>query len=120
MYERFAKLLEEKGLTAYAVSRDCGIPYSTFSDWKSGRIQSPKADKLIKIAKYLGVSVGFLTGATNEPAPDSTGYYVDPESLQLAQEILSNPDYRVLFDASQKLSPDDIRFVIKMIERLSK
>ena len=45
MYEIFAKLLEERGVTAYKVSKATGIAGSTFSDWKSGR-SVPKIDKL--------------------------------------------------------------------------
>ena len=118
MYERFAKLLSEKNLRASDVSRACNIATSTLTDWKNGRIASPKMDKLSRIADYLGVSVGYLAGTSDDP-DEKKGYYIDAESLRLAQEILSNPDYKVLFDASQKLSPDDIKFVIQMIERLS-
>jgi transcriptional regulator with XRE-family HTH domain len=56
MYAMFDKILQEKGITAYAVSKGTGIPGSTFSDWKSGK-SSPKVDKLQKIAKYLGVKL---------------------------------------------------------------
>lgn len=32
---------------------------STFSDWKSGK-SMPKTDKLIRIAEYFGVNVGYF------------------------------------------------------------
>jgi transcriptional regulator with XRE-family HTH domain len=56
MYAKFDKILRKKGITAYAVSKGTGIPGSTFSDWKSGK-SSPKVDKLIKIADYLGIEL---------------------------------------------------------------
>ena len=59
MYEIFAKLLEERGVTAYKVSKATGIAGSTFSDWKSGR-SVPKIDKLQKIATYFGVGIETL------------------------------------------------------------
>lgn len=54
MFAVFDKYLQERGVTAYAVSKATGIPNSTFSDWKSGR-SAPKVDKLIKIANYFEV-----------------------------------------------------------------
>lgn len=65
MYAMFDKILQEKGITAYAVSKGTGIPGSTFSDWKSGK-SSPKVDKLIKIANYLGVSLSDLIEVKEE------------------------------------------------------
>ena len=56
MYEIFEKLLNERGITAYRVSKDTGIPTSTLSDWKNGR-SNPKADKLKILADYFGVDI---------------------------------------------------------------
>ena len=49
-------LMEEKGITAYRLAVDLGFPQSTVSEWLSGAYL-PKADKLLKIARYLGVPV---------------------------------------------------------------
>lgn len=64
MYERFAELMKEKGVTAYKVSSDTGIAQSTLSDWKSGKI-TPKIDKLILLADYFDVDVEYLVGNSN-------------------------------------------------------
>lgn len=56
MYAIYAKLRDEKKLTDYKVAEMTGITRSSFSDWKSGR-SKPKADKLLKIASVLGVSI---------------------------------------------------------------
>lgn len=59
MWEIFEKLLHEKGITAYKVSKETNIGRSTFTDWKNGR-SVPGTDKLIKIAEFLNVSVEYL------------------------------------------------------------
>lgn len=59
MYAIFERLLKERGVTAYRVSKDTDIAFSTFTDWKHGR-SSPKADKLLKIAQYFNVPVEYL------------------------------------------------------------
>jgi len=59
MYERFAELLAEKGITAYRVAKDTGLSSTLFSEWKSGK-SNPKADKLLKLAKYFGVTIEYF------------------------------------------------------------
>jgi len=56
MYETFKKLIDERNITSYKVSKDTGISQTTFSDWKAGK-SKPKADKLKTLADYFGVSV---------------------------------------------------------------
>lgn len=74
MYERFKQLLNERGITAYRVAKDTGIPQTMFCDWKSGK-SSPKADKLIKIADYLEVPVGYFFGYEDENTDENTNKY---------------------------------------------
>lgn len=64
MYERFLKLLTEKKISAYKVSKDTHISQATFSAWKNGSRQ-PKVDKLQKIAAYFNVSLEWLMGNTD-------------------------------------------------------
>ncbi len=56
MYAIYANLRDKKGVKDSEVSRATGIPYSTLSDWKSGRY-TPKVDKLMKLADYFGVAI---------------------------------------------------------------
>ncbi|MFA9464589.1 MAG: helix-turn-helix domain-containing protein [Velocimicrobium sp.] len=65
MYEKFRKLINERGITPYRVSMDTGIAQSCLSDWKNGR-SNPKVDKLVTIARYLGVSIEDLIDTSIE------------------------------------------------------
>jgi transcriptional regulator with XRE-family HTH domain len=55
-YSEFEKLISEMDVTPYRVANDLGFSPMTLSDWKNGK-SKPKTDKMIKIAKYLGVDV---------------------------------------------------------------
>lgn len=59
MYSKFVELLQIKHITPYRVSKETGISQTTLSDWKTGRAK-PKVDKLLKLAKYFGVSVNYF------------------------------------------------------------
>ena len=109
MYEIFAKLLDERGITAYQVHKDTGVSQSVLSGWKNGQ-STPRPMTLRIIADYFGVSVEYLKGETDDrgqketPAPVSgSGLSEDainigkafdaaaPELKKLVEAALSGP-----------------------------
>ncbi len=58
-YKNFEDLLRTNDTTVYRVSKETGIPASTFTDWKTGR-STPKTEKLKKIARFFDVSLEYL------------------------------------------------------------
>lgn len=54
MYNKYAKIRDERGYTDYYVAKETGIATATMTDWKMGRYV-PKVDKLMKIARLLEV-----------------------------------------------------------------
>lgn len=108
MYEIFAELLERMGKRPIEVSRATGIPSSTFSDWKKGK-SKPNAEKMLKIATYLGVSIEYLmTGNDNEPKKESNPYGdIKGVYLSYAKEAQDSG-----------IDPDDIRLALDTIKRL--
>lgn len=59
MYEKFQKLLEERNITAYKVSKDTGIATATLTEWKNGTYV-PKVDKIMALAKYFDVPLEYF------------------------------------------------------------
>ena len=72
-YQSFERLLKLHNTTVYRVAKATGIPNSTFTDWKNGR-SCPKADKLVKIADYFGVSLDGVFGREIRESSDIAGY----------------------------------------------
>lgn len=93
---------------------DLGYEKSTVSNWCSGT-RVPKIDTIIDIAKYLHVNVGDLI----EDNQNDDTYYLNPEARDMAQFLYENPAYKVLFDASRKVKPEDIQFITEMIDRMT-
>lgn len=129
MYEIYEQLLQEHGITSYKVSKDTGIAQSVLSSWKNGN-SKPKPDKLKKIAEYFNVSIEYLMGGEDPNAikfekgkiiqayhKDQEGYYIDPETAQLAQEAFEDSDMRILLSAKKDLRPDDFKMVVDMVRR---
>lgn len=59
LYEKFAELLREHKITAYKVAKDTGIATATLTNWKQGKY-IPKADKLLILANYFGVTIEYF------------------------------------------------------------
>lgn len=110
-----SNILAMSGKQPADLVRDLHIPYSTISNWLSGE-KFPRPQKQQMLADYLGVKVSDFTNSDNNSIPES--YYLNDEARDLAEFLYRNPDYKVLFDASRKVKPQDIEFVKEMIERL--
>ena len=54
MYQRYAKLRDERGYSDYKVSKEAGINPATLYCWKAGQY-TPKAETMLKIAKLFEV-----------------------------------------------------------------
>lgn len=92
-----------------------GVSQSAVSNWVSG-IRLPDAETISKIAKFLHVEVQDLLQEDNKDKPEEP-YYMNDDAREIAQFLYENPDYKVLFDASRKVKPDDIAFVKSMLDR---
>lgn len=114
MYEIFEQLMKAHGCTAYKVSVETGIAQSTLSDWKKGK-STPKQDKMQKIADYFNVSLEYLM--TGEEKEVSEPYYLNDDAREMAQFMFENPEYKVLFDASRKISKADIETVKTIMDK---
>ena len=57
------KLRNKKGWSQEKLAREAGISYQTLIKIEQGRIQNPKLETLIKLAKALGVSLDKLVGS---------------------------------------------------------
>jgi len=112
MYDIFAKLIEERGITMYRVAKETKIAQATLIDWKNGKY-TPKLDKLQRIAEYFGVSVDYLMGK-EKPVTD------DDELNEYLEELRTRPEMRMLFKLSKGATKEDVEQAVKIIEALRK
>lgn len=54
--DKLKALMDEKQINANQLSKNTGIAYSSILDWTKGETV-PKADKLLILAKYFGVTM---------------------------------------------------------------
>jgi transcriptional regulator with XRE-family HTH domain len=106
---------KELGLTMEEVANKVGVSKSTVKKWESGYIKNMRRDKMALLAEALQISPMDLLDDTSD---DSQGYYSDPDVVALAEELRTDPNRRILFDATKDLSKDDIDIVLSLINGL--
>jgi hypothetical protein len=66
------------------------------------------------LADYFGIQKSDLV---EERSETQESYYLDDEAREMAQFLFENPEYKVLFDASRKVSREDIATVKAIMDR---
>ena len=65
--QRILRIIHEKGITEYRIAKDTGISDSLFGKWKARPTSKISSEKLVLIADYLGCSIDYLVGRTENP-----------------------------------------------------
>ncbi len=128
-------------LSQKELAQIAGVTDKAVSTWESGA-KEPRMGAIQKIADHFGlkksniIEDGGLSGVLyqlNITAVDpsvehcdrfthncSQHYYLNPETAKIAQAIHDDENLRILFDASQKLEPEDVQYVVDLVKRLRK
>lgn len=86
-HEILTKLLENKKITAYQISKDTGISQTAIGKWKKGE-QYPTADKLKILADYLVVTTDYLLTGKELTQKATTIEIPKPSLTENEEEIL--------------------------------
>jgi transcriptional regulator with XRE-family HTH domain len=110
LYEKIFVLREKLGLSQSELERNAALSKGTITNWKS---RKPNVNSIEKVAQALNCEVGYLL----EEQSEKPTYYMDKDAQEMAEFMFTNPEYKVLFDASRKVKKEDIEFVKQMLDR---
>ena len=102
----------ELGMTMKELGEKCDVSEATISRYESGNIKNMRRDVVAALAKALQINPKVLMNWGD----DEPGYYVDPETAKLAQELKDNPEFRVLFDSTRGMDPQSVKEIIEFIK----
>lgn len=116
----FAKNLNNfmalNGFKQADLARHMKVSTATTAKWCTGQTM-PRIDKIQSICNWLGIEKDDLLSERPDPTEE---YYINRDARELAEFLRKNPMYKVLFDASRKVKPEDIDFVRQMIDRMGR
>ena len=112
----FKNLRIKSGLTQQEMSEKLNISRSSIGMYENGE-REPSFELLEVIADYFNVDMNYLLGKSelSNHIPDS--YYLNDDAREMAQFMLENPEYKVLFDASRKVNKNDIDVVKAIMDK---
>ena len=137
MHKISAKILEfieaTPGLTRAKLADSIGVSRATVTKWfNDPKEPEPDYKNLVKIADFFNIDVDYFYHemTTNGEFDDYTiikdahdkehlGWFVNPATIALAQEMSARPEMKTLFDASRNLSPEDLQIVNQLVLKLS-
>lgn len=111
--ERIKQCRERVGMGQTELAEKIGTSKQNLYKYENDIITNIPSDIIEKIAAALDCTPQYLMGWTDSQ------YYDNDDAAELADFLLKNPKYKVLFDASRKVPAKDIDFVRQMIERMS-
>lgn len=103
--ENLRYYMDLKGKNQIDLMYDLDLSSSTVSNWCTG-LKLPRMGKIQMLADYLGIRKSDLIEKRTD---DTDSYYLNPEAQEMAQFLFENPEYKVLFDASRKVKPEDLK-----------
>lgn len=121
----FVTLRKEKGFNQEAMAKELGVSKSSIAMWETGD-RLPSQELYEQIADYFNVDIDFLYGRTNvrkkimydvDGSEYVNAYYLNDDAREMAQFMFENPEYKVLFDASRKISKEDIETVKAIMDK---
>jgi transcriptional regulator with XRE-family HTH domain len=115
--DRLRKLREEHRYTLKEIASKLGVSEAMVSRHESNTKNIPY-DIIEQYAKIYGCTPQYIMGWKDDDSSGSDGYYTNPETAKLAQELFDNPDMRVLFDAARDSEPKDLQMAADLLKRL--
>lgn len=104
-------LCSKSGITIAQLEKELG-----YSNGSLSKSKTLKAERLMEISRRFNVTMEYLMTGEDQ----TSGYYFDPEVVELAQEMATRPELKVLFSASRKVSKESIEAINNMIKQMNK
>lgn len=103
------------GKTQKEVAEAIGVSPQTFNTWTQG-IALPRMGKVQLLAEYFHIQKSDLL----EEKRERDGYYIDPQTAQIAQQIYEDKELRALFDAARGADPEALQAAQAMLKVLKR
>lgn len=113
LYDNVKNAAKSKGYSINRLEKELGFARSYIGKFKT---ITPSADKIQKIADFLGVSSEYLM--TGEEKEDRQGYYTNEETAAMAQEMFEDEDMRSLFHMKKNMSPERFKAHMEFMKNL--
>lgn len=110
--QRLVSVMQENNINQVELSKILGVSESTVGKWILCKA-IPRMGVIQKLSDYFHVGKSYFL---EEDA--NTGYYTDPTVNAYTEQLRTNPNMRLLFDATKDMTKEDIDYVVDLVNRL--
>lgn len=96
-------------LTNAELAKRLGVSAQSVSYWTTAQ-KAPRIDKVDAMCKMFNCKRSDLM----EEHTNDSGYYIDPRTAEIAQEIKDSKELSALFDVGRDMKPEDLQTVYQM------
>ena len=110
----------ELDLTMKQVADAVGVSEATVSRWESGDIDNMRRDKIAALAKALSLDPRVIMGWEGVEESQQQDYYTDQVTAQIAEDMATNPNLKMLYDVQRDMDPEDLQAMYSLAMALKR
>ena len=118
--QRIKARREELGLTQQQLADRLGYKSKASINKIEMGANGISQSRIVDFANALQTTIEYLMemDAVTDEKVQHSGYYTDPETAKVAQQIFDDPDLHALFDAARDSRPEDLLMAADLLRRL--
>ena len=110
----------ELHLTMKQIADAVGVSEGTVSRWESGDIDNMRRDKIAALSKVLHLDPRVIMGWEGVEENQQQEYYTDEVTAQIAEDMATNPNLKMLYDVQRDMDPEDLQAMYSLAMALKR
>lgn len=110
----------ELHLTMKQIADAVGVSEGTVSRWESGDIDNMRRDKIAALSKVLRLDPRVIMGWEAVEESQQQEYYTDEVTAQIAEDMATNPNLKMLYDVQRDMDPEDLQAMYSLAMALKR
>ena len=110
----------ELGLSQEELAERCGFKSKSSINKMESGVQGLPQSKIIAVAKALETTPGYILGWEGVEENQQQEYYTDEVTAQIAEDMATNPNLRMLYDVQRDMDPEDLQAMYSLAMALKR
>ena len=110
----------ELGMSQEELAQRCGYKSKSSINKMEAGVQGLPQSKIIAVAKALETTPGYILGWEGVEDSQQQEYYTDEVTAQIAEDMATNPNLRMLYDVQRDMDPEDLQAMYSMAMALKR
>jgi len=110
----------ELGLSQEELAERCGFKSKSSINKMESGVQGLPQSKIITVAKALETTPGYILGWEGVEENHQQDYYTDQVTAQIAEDMATNPNLKMLYDVQRDMDPEDLQAMYSLAMALKR